>query len=71
MKVDPIHIFMDEHFKPTQQKQRKVALHYMEKLRRHVDELKSYGIVLEPLGSENATGWISNPVIMGKQWDSD
>ena len=38
-KVEPIHIFMDDKVKPKQQKQRKVAQHYMERLIKHLDEL--------------------------------
>ena len=33
--------------------------------------MKLNGIVSGPLDSEDANGWISNPVITGKLWDSD
>ena len=69
-KVDPIHIYIDEKVKPVQQKQRKVAFHYMERLRAHLDELCANGVISGPLDSEEATGWISNIVITGKKWDS-
>ena len=68
-KVDPIHIFMDPQVKPTQQKQRKVALHFIPRLKKHLEELKAAGVVSGPLKSEDATGWVSNPVITAKKWD--
>ena len=40
VKVDQIHIFMDDQVKPVQQKQRKVAVHYMGRLKKHLDELR-------------------------------
>ena len=40
-KVDPIHIHIDKDISPVQQKQRKVALHYKERLKAHLDELKA------------------------------
>ena len=35
-----------------------------------MNELQAEGVITGPLGSEDATGWISNPVITGKKWDS-
>ena len=61
-KVDPIHIFMDPNTKPVQQKQRKVALHFIPRLKKHLEVLKGAGVVSGPLKSEDATGWVSNPV---------
>ena len=68
-KVDPIHIFMDPNVKPTQQKQRKVALHFILRLKKHSEELEAPGVVSGPLKSDDATGWVSNPVITAKKWD--
>ena len=68
-KVDPIHIFMDPNVKPIQQKQRKVALHFIPRLKKHLEELEAAGVVSGPLKSEDATGWVSNPVITAKKWD--
>ena len=42
----------------------------MERLKAHLNELQAEGVISGPLGSEDATGWISNPVITGKKWDS-
>ena len=68
-KVDPIHIYMDPTCKPVQQKQRKVALHFVPRLKKHIEELKAAGVVTGPLKSKDATGWVSNPVITAKKWD--
>ena len=38
-KVDPIHIYMDPNTKPVQQKQRKIALHFIPRLKKHLEEL--------------------------------
>ena len=62
-KIEPIHIYMDSTVKPTQQKQRKVAIHYLKRFERHLKELKDNEIMSGPLDSEDATGWISNPMI--------
>ena len=70
-KIEPIHIYMDSTVKPTQQKQRKVAIYYLKRFERHLKELKDNEIVSGPLDSEDATGWISNPVITGKRCDSE
>ena len=45
-KVEPIHIYMDPSVKPIQQKQRKVALHFQQRLREHLDELQVAGVLL-------------------------
>ena len=65
VKIEPIHIYMDSTVKPTQQKQRKVAIHYLKRFETHLKELKDNEIMSGPLDSEDATGWISNPVITG------
>ena len=44
-KVEPIHIHIDKNVKPVQQKQRKVAFHYMERLKAHLDELCANGVI--------------------------
>ena len=69
-KVEPIHIKIDKNAKPVQQKLRPIALHYKQKFKDHIKELKEAGVVSGPLGSEYARGWISNPVIQGKKWDT-
>ena len=61
--------FMDPNIKPTQQKQRKVALHFIPRLKKHLEELEAVGMVSGPLKSEDATGWVSNPVLTAKKWD--
>ena len=68
-KIKPIHIFTKRGRKPVAQRQRPVALNYMEPLKKHLDELLSNDVIEGPLGSEHATGWISNIVITGKGWD--
>ena len=70
-QIDPIHIYMDKKVKPVQQKQRKVALHFLPRLKEHLDELKANDVISRSLDSKDATGWISNPVITGKKWDSN
>ena len=70
-KVEPIHIEIDPNVKPVQQKRRPIALHYQEKFRKHIEELKAQGTVDGPLDSSHAMGWISNPVIRAKSWDSE
>ena len=70
-KVDPIHIEVDKKVKPIQQRRRPIALHYVDKLNKHLEELKQAGVISGPLGSEWARGWICNPVITGKKWDTE
>ena len=67
VKLDPIHIHRKEGGRsPVAQKLRPVALHLMEPLRKHLDELVQGGVIEGPLGSEYATGWVSNMVIEAK-----
>ena len=40
-KVEPVHIDVDPAVKPTQQKRRPMAIHYLEKFKAHLEELKS------------------------------
>ena len=68
-KVEPIHIQVNPEVKPVQQRQRPIALHYVQKFKDHIKELEEAGVVTGPLGSEYARGWVSNPVIQGKKWD--
>ena len=70
-KVEPVHIDVDPTVRPIQQKRRPMAIHYVEKFKAHLEELKEAEIVSGPLGSDHAKGWISNPVITGKKWDSN
>jgi hypothetical protein len=70
-KVEPVHIEVDPKVKPIQQKRRTIALHYVDRLKKHLVELKKEGVISGPLGSEWARGWICNPVITGKKWDKD
>ena len=51
------------------QRLRPVALHLMEPLKAHLDELVKGDVIDGPLGSEFATGWVSNMVIEAKKWD--
>ena len=70
IKLDPIHIHRKEGGRsPVAQKLRPVALHLMEPLKKHLDELVEGGVIEGPLGSEYATGWVSNMVIVAKKWD--
>ena len=48
-QIEPIHILMDKKVKPVQQKQRKVALHFMARLKAHIDELKASNVIAGPL----------------------
>ena len=70
-KVEPVHIEVDPRVKPVQQKRRNIALHYVDRLREHLAELKREGVISGPLGPEWAKGWICNPVITGKKWDKE
>ena len=70
-KVAPVHIEIDPKVRPIQQKKRNIALHYVDRLRKHLKELKQEGVISGPLGPEWARGWISNPVITGKKWSPD
>ena len=70
-KVEPVHIEVDPKVKPIQQKRRNIALHYVERLKAHLTELKQEGVISGPLGPEWARGWICNPVITGKKWDQN
>ena len=58
--------YIDEKIKPVQEKQEKVSLHYVEKLKAHLGELNAISVISGPLESEEATGWVSNIVITGK-----
>ena len=69
-KIDPIHIYTKKGREPVAQKQRPVARHYLEPLKQHLQELLESDVIEGPLGSEHATGWVSNMVIMGKAWDT-
>ena len=69
-KVEPVHIEVDKKVKPIQQKRRTIALHYVDRLKKHMTELKEEGVISGPLGPEWARGWICNPVITGKKWDT-
>ena len=70
-KIAPIHIFTKKGREPVAQRQRPVARHYMEPLKKHLKELLDGDVIEGPLGSEHATGWVSNVVITGKAWDKD
>ena len=65
-KVEPVHIEIDSKVRPIQQKRRNIALHNVDKLKKHLRELKQEGVISGPLGPEWARGWIYNPVITGK-----
>ena len=69
--LDPIHIHAKAGVQPVAQKQRPVAQHFMEPLRRHLDELLDADVIEGPLGSEHATGWVSNIVITAKKYTPD
>ena len=70
-KVELVHIELDLRVKPVLQKRRNIALHYVDRLRKHLDELKKEGVISGPLGPEWARGWICNHVITGKKWDKE
>ena len=44
-------------------------MHFIPRLKKHLEELKGAGVVSGPLKSKDATGWVSNPVITAKKWD--
>ena len=67
-KVDPVHIEINKKIKPVQQKRRPIAIHYLEKFKEHIEELRNAGVISGPLKSESATGWIHNVVISQKSW---
>ena len=69
-RIAPIHIYTKKGRKPVAQKQRTVAHHYLEPLRKHLDELLTGDVIEGPLGSEHASGWVSNVVITGKKYDA-
>ena len=58
--------YIDEKIKPVKEKQEKVFLHYVEKLKAHLGYLYAISVISGPLESEEATGWVSNIVITGK-----
>ena len=66
--MEPVHIQTEGGHTPVQHKRRVIALDYKETFREHLDELKSAGVAVTPLGSEWATGRITKVVIMGKSW---
>ena len=68
-KIEPIHIYTKKGRTPVAQKQRPIARHYLEPLRKHLDELLAADVIEGPLGSEHANGWVSNIVITAKGWD--
>ena len=68
-KIDPIHIYTKKGRKPIAQKQRPIARHYLEPLRKHLDELLAGDVIEGLLGSEHANGWVLNIVITAKGWD--
>ena len=70
-KVEPVHIDVDSKVKPIQQKRRPIALHYVDRFKKHLEELKQEKVISGPLSSEWARGWICNPVITGKKWDKN
>ena len=70
VKLKPIHIHLKENNKtPVAQKLRPVALHLMEPLRKHLEELVAGDVIEGPLDSEFAVGWVSNMSIEAKKWD--
>ena len=69
VQMEPIHIFIKEGVKTVAQKQRTVARHYMEPLKKHLEELKAEDVIEGPLGSKHATGWVSNVVLTAKKYD--
>ena len=48
-KVDHVHVDIDETVKPVRQKRRPVAIHYRQKLKDHLEELKKEGTISGPL----------------------
>ena len=52
--MDPIHIEVDDRIKPVQQKRRPIAIHYLDKFKAHLEELKEAGVVSGPLKSDSA-----------------
>jgi transposase InsO family protein len=69
-KVDPVNIEIDSSVKPIVQKQRRIALKYRQRFEDHLNELEAAGVVSRVGDSSEATGWVSNPVISTKSWDS-
>ena len=70
-KVQSVHVEVDPKIKPIQQKRRNITLYYVERLRKHLKELKEEGVISGPLGPEWAKGWICNLVITAKKWDKE
>ena len=71
INLPPIHIHTREGMRPIAQKQRQVAHHYLAPLKQHLQELLEGDVIEGPLGSEKATGWMSNVVIGTKKYDPD
>ena len=65
-KVDPVRIDINETVKPVRQKRRPLAIHYRQKLKYHLKELKKEGTMSGPLDSVSSRAWILNPVISAK-----
>ena len=53
-KIDPIHIYTKKGREPVAQRQRPVARHYLEPLKKHLEELLEGDVIEGPLGSEHA-----------------
>ena len=48
-KVDPVHIDIDKTVKPVRQKRRPVAIHYRQRMKDNLEELKKEGTISGPL----------------------
>ena len=55
-KIDPIHIYTKKGRTPVAQKQQLVARHYLEPLKKHLEEFLEGDVIEGPLGSEHSTG---------------
>ena len=59
-------VFPKKGREPVAHRQRPVARHYLELLKKHLQELLEGDVIEGPRGSEHSTGWVSNVVIIGK-----
>ena len=69
--MEPVHIETDPKCRPVQQKCRPIPIHYKEKFREYLEELKEEGVISGLLRSDCALGWIHNVVISQKNWDKE
>ena len=70
-KGEPVKIQMEDNVKPVIQAPRRIPLHYLERLKQHLEEMVENNVIEGPLTEQEEGSWISNLVITDKKWDED